>query len=133
MYTLYRQWFAFRPLEGSHLDRLVNANRCDRQQKKQDYSHTSEIGRWAAELATSVSRLVAANSPIRGEETRLSCDVRKGIRRRAQFADPKHGGQQASNQPEQLLCRTATENVHIHVHHMTGYARREAKRKRREE
>jgi hypothetical protein len=49
MYSLYRQWFAFRPLEGSHLDRLVNANRFDRQQKKQDYSHTSEIGKWAAE------------------------------------------------------------------------------------
>jgi hypothetical protein len=84
-------------------------------------------------MATSVSRLVAANRGIRGRETRLSCDVRKGIRSRTQFAYPKHGGQQASNQPEQLLCRTAAENVHAHVHHMTGYARREAKRKWREE
>jgi|ERR1700731_32669 len=129
MYSLYRQWFAFRPLEGSHLDRLVNANRCDRQQT---YSQTSVIGQWAAEWR----RLFLGwlpRIPLFAEEKQDSCDVRKGIRSRAQFAYPKHGGQQASNQPEQLLCRTAAENVHAHVHHMTGYARRETKRKWREE
>ena len=30
-------------------------------------------------------------------------------------------------------AKAATENVHAHVHHMTGYARRESKRQRREE
>ena len=115
------------------MDRLVNLNRRDSQQKMQDYSRTSEIRPPGRGIATFVRRPVAAHSPIREEKTRPLCDVGKGILSWARFGNPNHGREETSNQPEQLLYWTATEDVHAHVHHMTGYASSEAKRKRRKD
>jgi hypothetical protein len=41
-----------------------------------------------------------------------------------------HGYKQRGNQPKQLLNRAATENIHVHVHHVTNDAHHETESKR---